>query len=52
MTETRRALMTRLVRIQNTGDFVNQDIVTITGFMTDEEMERHVERYETLAGKE
>jgi hypothetical protein len=44
MNETRRELMRRLAKIQFGIDY--QDITTITAFMTDEELQKHVEYYE------
>lgn len=43
-------LMDRLARAQNHPANINQDIMTFAGFCdTREELERHVERYETYA---
>lgn len=43
---SRRDMIQRLVRIQNTPRAVNQDILTITGFMSDEQVAAHLARYE------
>lgn len=42
MSETRRALMSELVKLQNENNV--QDILTITAFMNDEQLAAHVER--------
>jgi hypothetical protein len=41
---------TDLVTIQN-HHFINQDILTITGFMDDSELAEHVQRYRELAAE-
>ena len=45
--ETRRDLMQRLARCQDERPY--QDILTITGYMTDAELAVHVARYELRA---
>ena len=42
MTERRREQLARLAKIQNRPEHECHDIMTITGFMTDEEVEHHV----------
>lgn len=46
MTATRADLFTRLASVQNHATNIHVDIMTITDFMDDVEMLRHVERYE------
>ena len=43
MTPTRQDLLAALGQIQNHPSCVNQDIMTITGFMTDDEVRAHIE---------
>jgi hypothetical protein len=43
MTEARKDLIKALTSIQNHREFANQDILTITGMMDDEEVCRHLE---------
>ena len=42
MTERRREQLGRLKEIQNTERYWNQDIMTITAFMDDAEVEKHI----------
>lgn len=49
MTATRAALLTRLARVQNHDRNCHQDIMTITAFMDETEVLRHVELYERTA---
>ena len=46
-TATRRDLIARLVAVQNAPGNEHVDILTITGFMTDAQVEQHLARYET-----
>lgn len=45
LTETRKDLLAALCQIQNHPACVNQDIMTFTGFMNDDEVRAHIERY-------
>lgn len=44
----RQQLLQRLTQIQNSSQFINQDIMTFTGFLDLEELVRYVENYESL----
>jgi hypothetical protein len=44
---TRREMLQRLVEIQNQPVVCNQDILTITGFMSDAQVAQHLAYYET-----
>jgi hypothetical protein len=46
MTQTRRDLIERLVKVQNAPGNGYVDILTITGFMTDDEVAKHLAYYE------
>ncbi|MPZ20152.1 MAG: hypothetical protein GEV06_19875 [Luteitalea sp.] len=46
MTSARRGMIERLVTIQNAPGNEHIDILTITGFMTDEQVAAHLARYE------
>jgi hypothetical protein len=47
MTAARRDLINRLVRVQNAPGNEHVDILTITGFMSDEQVAKHLAHYET-----
>lgn len=38
----RQEMIQRLIKVQNHPLFQNQDILTITGFMNDDQVRRHV----------
>lgn len=45
MTAERQDLLTALSLIQNHPACVNQDIMTFAGFMTNDEVRQHIDRY-------
>ena len=45
MTPARQDLLTALSLVQNHPACINQDIMTFTGFMDDNEVHAHLERY-------
>ncbi len=49
MTATRAEQLDRLNDIQNTDHYWNRDITTITAFMTDEQVEKHIAASATIA---
>jgi hypothetical protein len=49
-TSHRRALLAELVDLQNRWE--HQDILTITGFMSDAELEEHIARYRELVARQ
>lgn len=44
----RQQLLDRLISVQNTAQFINQDIMTFTGFLDDNELIEYVARYESM----
>lgn len=48
---TRTEMIDRLVAVQNCPGNEQVDILTITGFMTDDQVAAHLARYETAALK-
>lgn len=48
MTAQRKELIARLLVIQNSPRNVNRDILTITGFMNDAQVEQHLAWEESL----
>lgn len=52
MTANRRALLDLLLSVQNQPWNANRDLMTITGFMSDTEVQAHIDRWSTPpAGK-
>jgi len=52
MTDTRRRLLDLLLAVQNQPWNQNRDLMTITGFMNDAEVQAHIDRWSTPpAGK-
>ena len=49
MKATRKELMSRLVKAQNSPANSSQDIVTFSAFLNDVELLAHVEHYESYA---
>lgn len=48
MTTNRRALLDRLLIVQAQAQNANRDLMTITGFMTDDQVRDHIARWDAL----